>query len=613
MSFSMIKSKALPCFPLRQRGVGVLLVAIVLLGIATVMTLFSLSAGLYEQRTATNETRYKLAYQTAQAGIDQGLELVKANTSNTVSCWLFPGMSRCTAGESARWARCSATDRTSPCGAIEPQVANSTIRANYLYYTDSNGRATGADVKTLNLALSPVNVGGTSVGQALTKIGDFPVDYEVNALLCLIDTATPSNQCLTQAEYKTAYGNNGLPGGTPSTPTGSNNIGYGINTYSSSGLFAVTLVSRSRLVGASATTDTENAQVVLRATTAAYRIIGAAPDVPLVASSSVTGLGNGEIVTNPNGGGTGIPLSIWSASTIHVDSTSGGGNSNASFATCYSDEFFKTGTTSQYDGSTICPSSGSGACSCSAIANMVGNGKSPYGLGVISGHFGTNAVTGADLLGVGVNGILPDAQYFPLTPLNVPPNQLNNTPFEYTFGHQVADQDSVLLASADDATVDEATSWMNTMGFQDLPDCASLTSASYGFYWHNSTEGDCNLPSAQVGTPSLPVVLVTQSDFSLSAQTVYFGIIFVRSPATVGQSVATSGTYKVKVTGNPQVYGSMIVEGEVDTAGGMQLIYDANTLNNVINGPGNTRMGILPGSWSDAGQIDVTTKTYSEN
>ena len=107
----------------RQRGIGVLLVAIVLLGIVTVMTLFSLAAGVYETRTTTNESRYKLAYQTAETGLDHGLEFVKSNTGLLASCWIWPGMSQCTAGESARWTRCDAADRTTPCGAIEPAVA----------------------------------------------------------------------------------------------------------------------------------------------------------------------------------------------------------------------------------------------------------------------------------------------------------------------------------------------------------------------------------------------------------------------------------------------------------------------------------------------------------
>jgi len=603
----------------RQRGVGVLLVAIVLLGIVTVMTLFSLSAAMYETRTATNESRSKLTYQAAQAGLDHGLEFIKANTGNLTACWLFPGMSTCTpAGQTRRWTRCLSTDTNVPCGTIQPGVATSTLRANYFYYSDANltsGRAAPADAKSLDFTLTPVSGATLTQVQAISKIGDFPVDYEVNALLCLFDTVTPSNQCLTPAEFSTACGS----GNTPTC--GSN--GYTANQFSTSGLFAVTLVSRSRLATAATAvgSETENAQTVLKMTTASYPLIGSAPDVPLVASSDVTGLGNGDIVANPNGGGTGVPLSIWSAGVIHIDNTSGG--SNASFATCFPDEFFKTGTPTMIGGSNVCPQSGNGKCSCSKIANMVGNNGSPFGLGVLSGHFGGNEVTGADILGVGVGGYLPDNQFFPLhvqntagAYLNNPPNQFDNTPFEYVFSQNVADSNSVLLPSANSATVDAATDWLETTpGIKHWADCGTLTSADTGFYWHRPGDGTCTLPNAQVGTPSAPVVLITQSDFRLSGNTVFFGIIFVRSPALVNQSVVSSGTYNIDVQGSPQVYGAMVLEGSISPGGSMQLIYDANVLYNVVHGPPNISMGTLPGSWSDAGRVDMSggsAGTYSE-
>ena len=523
-----------------------------------------------------------------------------------------------------RWTRCLSTERTAPCGAIEPTVTDSAIRSNYLYYNDSNARG-GADPKTLNFSLTPVaTVANGSVGQLLTSMDNFPVDYEVNALLCLIDTVTPGNQCLTQSEFNSTYGT-----GTVPTVGGANSTGYGENNFSSSGLYAVTLVSRSRLVSAATAVDadTENAQVVLKATTATYRIIGHAPDVPLIASGSVTGLGNAEIVTNPNGGGTGIPLSIWTYGCIHVTKADTcGGNSDASFSTCFSDEFFQTGGANtgpcnapssgaacQYDGSTTCGSGGS-ACSCSKIANMVGNSKTPYGLGALSGHYGGNTVAGPDLLGKSVGGILPDVQYFPLSPLNVPPNQLNNSLFEYAFGAHVADSASNLLVSATDPTTDAATQFERD-NFDDITDtggCAGLTASDYGFKFTRK-DVSCTLANGQIGTPLTPVTLVVQGDFSFSAQTTFFGLIFVRSTAGTGDSLVTSPGYDVKATGGPQLYGAMIIEGSPDISGTPQLIYDKNTLTNLINGPGNTRMGILPGSWSDAGRIDVATGTYSEN
>lgn len=594
----------------RQSGIGTLLFSIVMLGIATIIVVFSLSYNVYEQRTATSETRYKLAHEAAQAGLDQGLEYIKAMSNsvavaaggvNGTAGWLpVPGQN-----VTGNWEYCAATDRTSPCGSVEPTKASSSIRANYMRY--KNGNAYNLSMADNAGGLLFVDNTGKQSAQAVTSMGNFSIDYEVDALLCLKDTVTPSNVCHTSSWFNT---NAPQPG----------------TAYQ--GTFMVTLVSRSRLVAAGATNDTENAQSVLKASTSSYQVVAAPPDVPLAASSSVTGLGNAEIVANPNGGGIGIPLSIWTPGCIHVTKADTcGGSSNASFATCQRDEFFQTGGANtgtcnapstgapcNYEGTTTCAGGGKG-CSCSAIANIVGNNKTPYGLGALSGHYGTNTVAGPDLLGVGIGGILPDNQYFPLTPLNSklgtgngPP--YDNTPFEYLFSTRVADTNSVLLPGANDKTIDAATDYELTQGFLDAGDCSGLNSGTHGFYMTVKGVG-CNLPGAQIGTPENPVTLVVQGDLTLGAGTTFFGIIFVRSSAGIGESVATSASYSVTANGGPQLYGAMIVEGQVSLSGNPQLIYDANTLRNIINNADNTRLGVLPGSWSDAGRIDAGMN-YSE-
>ena len=611
----------------RQRGIGTLLIAIVLLGIVTVLTLFSLSVGVYEQHTSTNESRYKLAHEAAQAGLDQGLEYIKAMSASVTTATGLAGgtvgwLPTAATKTDGKWQYCGAgvsgnSGGWSPCDTIEPGNTNSAIRAAYMYYTAgaaNTPKALSMSDDSGNLMF--VDATGTASAQTLTTMGKFPVDYEVKALLCLL---TATNTCQTKS-WATSSGNWPQPGQSYKDPA------------TGLGLFAITLVSQSRLVAATTTVDTENAQAVLKATTASFRVITAPPDVPLVASSSVTGLGNAEIVTNPNGGGTGIPLSIWSQGCIHVTASDGCGSSNASFATCQPGEFFmtggpntgvcspkapSTGAACQYQNSTTCKGGGSG-CSCSGIAQLAGNGGSPYGLGALSGHYGTNTVAGPDLLGgPGTAGILPPTQFFPLSPLNIPPGlgtspPYDNTPFEYMFSTRVADKNSVILASTSNPSVDAATDWLNKTFGAPMSGCGTLNANSKGFLW--TTKGaTCDLPNGQVGTPSNPVTLVVQGDLTFGAGTTFFGIVFVRSPAGIGGSVVTAGSYNVKATGSPQLYGAMIIEGTPTITGSPQLIYDANTLRNVVNAPPNTRMGILPGSWSDAGRIDVATGTYSEN
>jgi len=640
-----VKPQIFPAFAGRarnQRGFGTLLVAIVLLGIVSVLTLFSMSASLSERRDATNESRYTMAHEVAQAGLDQGLEYIKARSSSVTTTsggpagqdgWLPTSYNK----TDGKWQFCSSGLTTSgawnPCDTIEPGKNPSTVRATYMYYTGGTANTPSAlnmqDGSGANIVAPLASDSFASTTQSLTAVptditsatpkSGFAVSSEVKALLCLMNSVNVggvvTNKCQTQSWAASAAN-------WPS-------VGHAyIDPASGFGPYAVTLVSRAQLTATGAA-DTENTQAVVKESLATYRIINAPPDVPLVASSSITGLGDAEVVTNPNGGGTGIPISIWAPGTIHVDSASGGG-SNASFATCQPDEFFQTGgaNTGQctapstgapctYQGSTTCGPSGKG-CSCSAIAKLVGNNGSPYGLGVLSGHFGTNAVAGPDLLGgAGTGGPLPPVQFFPVSPLNTPPNILDNSLFEYVFQTPVADANSILL-DTDGNSVDDATDWeKQNMKVITTAQCGALNDASgqKDSFKYLKKGDSCTLPNAQVGSPLYPVVLVVQGDFKLG-NGVFFGIIFVRSPAAIGQSLATTAGYSVQIQGNAQVYGAIIVEdgsgNSMKIAGGPEIIYDANTLRNIINGSGNTKLGVMPGSWSDAGRIDLATGIYSE-
>src|SRR6185436_18839916 len=79
--------------PRHQRGMTTMLVAILLLGILTVTTLFALSIGVFEQRTATNDNRARLVHAAAEAGLNQGIEFFKRNKSLAIEDWLYPTVS----------------------------------------------------------------------------------------------------------------------------------------------------------------------------------------------------------------------------------------------------------------------------------------------------------------------------------------------------------------------------------------------------------------------------------------------------------------------------------------------------------------------------------------
>jgi hypothetical protein len=123
-----------------------------------------------------------------------------------------------------------------------------------------------------------------------------------------------------------------------------------------------------------------------------------------------------------------------------------------------------------------------------------------------------------------------------------------------------------------------------------VSDCSTLNSASSGLYFVPPGV-NCNI-NAQVGTPSAPIALVIEGTVGLQAQSIFYGMVFIKrgigAPATVS------------VAGGVQIYGSMVSEGTVNTNGTPAYIYDETVLKNLGNSPSFQRFGVLPGSWSDA-------------
>src|SRR5690606_516127 len=88
----------------------------------------------------------------------------------------------------------------------------------------------------------------------------------------------------------------------------------------------VTFVSVARL-------PDENARVTLVNTIGSYPLLGDLSDhPPITASGTINVTGGLQIVTNPNGGGAGVPVSVWTRSDITKTGTPN---------TCYADEFFR--------------------------------------------------------------------------------------------------------------------------------------------------------------------------------------------------------------------------------------------------------------------------------
>lgn len=484
----------------RQRGVSTLLIAMLLLAILTVIAIFSVNVGLFEQRTSGNEYRYKLAFQTAETGINQSIEYLRGNTRSMLSTasggWLPPATT-------ARWQSC--TDPLPTGMALDPCLAesDSTRRANMFRYVGStNGVLPVASMMSGAASIT------TSGGGA-----NFATSYQSFATLCRLDMTIPEKPVCSSA------------------PT-------------NEGTFYVTIVSRGQL------TD-ESAEAVVKQSFGTFRLLGAVPAAPLIAAGTATGLGNAQIVPNPDAGGFSVPVSIWSSGNAKID--------QASFASCQLGEWLANyGTPAPtsadlLDG--VCES-----CTC--------NGLCP-GYGLLSGDAKSCAVAKDKIEGEDI--LDKDSHYSDASPKVRDSTNFPTDLFEYVF--------DVPSAQADDYLAKYA---------KPLADCASLNATSEGLYWYKGT--DCKL-GTDVGSLQYPVVLVSDGVVTLSANSTYFGILFVRSKAGTGELL--------KASGGGQVYGSVILEGEASIAGNPTIVYNKAVLQNISNSPAFVRYGPIPGSWSD--------------
>lgn len=511
--------------PRGQRGVTTLAVTLLLLAIVTVVVIFATNTTYYELRTANNENRARLAEQAAEYGVNLGGEYIKSQLENIVSTdaggWMNAG--------AMKWTACNTV--SSP-GAGHPCLAERDLtRRGQLYFRtladDTDGDTTNdvADIMLPAASLSTVG-GGAS----------FPVRTRIDALLCRIDVSDSNDpQCRL-------------------APEKGNNI-------------AVTLVARGTLTG-------ENATATVKETWASYGSFNPASTVPLVASGTVQGLGNAQIVASPNAGGTGLAASIWSPNDVDIEASSGGGVGSVS--TCHLGGYLGHGTVQVDDMLTTCAGTGNTGCGCP------GSGDPDF----ISGHSQALKREGLDVLdrdgGIGTAD-LPDITFFPGAGLDDANDPSDDNLFEWIFNvPYVAENGTCNEDNASGCSEDNATG--NTdhdCGTGNNEDCAvyamreelgfefvtcdelnDLGTAADGLYYvEDSAASECTL--GDMGTPDNDVIIVLDDKLKLNSSTIY-GMVFVRSDTNAAQFTGV---------GNSQVFGSVVVEGNVNMAGGFDLVY----------------------------------------
>jgi hypothetical protein len=558
----------------RQRGAATLFVVLMILIILTIIVLASSNVALFEQKTATNENRQRLTEQAAEYALNLGGEFLKVNVVNIASNvdddgWLKTG------GSHLHWQLCQEfpTDLEHPCYA-EPDSGR---RKNLYYYTSSGAAVTNASSTTLNLPLTALaNEKGVPSDVLLAGVGPkdsadnvpFAVDTQVRALLCRLDTTT---------------------GATPScqaTPSTGNRVAF-------------TLIATATIAG-------ENATATVKETWGTISSFTAVSSVPLVAAGVVKGLGNASIVASANAGGYGLPASIWSPNDIDVDGSGGvicGTNSSGigSVTTCHLGDYLGDVDVSGLQ--TTCAGNGNTGCGCSNVET-----GSPD---MLSGHFGGNTKQETfDVLDVDSAHGSPDITFFPGTTCgdvrmdhqadagtaaclaSQPTCFTDDNLFEWIFGVDVTgtDVDGLdivgypVTSDINDAEIQA----LEDLGAEFISDCDSLDADSEGLYY---VEGACEL-KVDVGSPNNQVVVVADGDIAVNGNFNLFGMLFARD--------AGSGA-SFKGNGNVKVFGSVVVEGDVDINGGLDIIYVESTGGQ----PGgklksSTTFARLPGSWLDS-------------
>jgi hypothetical protein len=577
--------------PSRQSG-AVLLVAIVLLLLAGVMTLFALNAGVFEQRSTGNDVRAKAVNDVAEAGLAQGFEYLMRQHPDMLN-------------NISLWEKCGATDVTFPCGAItadpvdvdgDPATTATVARRATMYRL----KATANPITGLGSALSNYMLPLASASKLATAANGSTVAYGVAPALCMIKRPLKPDD--------------------PTKPPIPILCGDGTGTGATD-LRVATFVSVAKIPG-------ESASATLVQTIGQYPKLGDLIDKPPITTAGSAGVtGTLQVVTNPNGGGPGVPISVWTR--VNVQKT---GTTN----TCYADEFFRytknNVTPTQYQGTIRCDQCQCDVNGAPATLSFDNSGNlQDEGIDILDVDSGTNSTTGYHVGShVGANyNVRSDALSYPTC--EFPPDL-----FKYVFGTSVWEDTNndcfgdrklpkVLYVNEAGASamVDPDEAWLyknaeqvfgaptpSLLNAGQAATATTVSAGSSGIIWCHT---DC-LPNAggQVGTPAAPVVLIL--DGPVDIHNIIFGFVFVRDPVQSGGTPATlnpaTGNSDSTGTGNcpnncmlqmaagAAVYGAMVIQGQMKANGTAAVIYDATVLGN-IGGDNNLLRATLPGAWND--------------
>lgn len=539
--------------PARQSG-NVLIVVVLLLALAGIMALFGLNTGVFEQRSSGNDMKAKTVNEVAEAGLAQGIEYIHQHYSYIT--------------DTTKWTACSATDTSFPCGSVPATRRGTMYRwSGGGYDFDGNGTISGWEAKMLPIPASNIV---TSVGNG------FAVQYGVGAVLC-------------RAAFKA----------TTADPTACTDSG------SASATSVLTFVSVATIPG-------ESARRTVSQSVGSYNLLNSAPNVPpVLASGNVDLTGTLQIVTNPNAAGTGVPVSVWTRKTISKTGTPN---------TCYYNEFLHNSSGSS-NGTVYTDTSSPNFplcddCNCAGADSLsydASGNKQDKGIDILDGAGGgaNSAVAASEFpcdLFQQVFGVQAwsdsDGDNFCETKI-LTSYKNPNTQANVTMGVDEAylfQNSTTIIPSADTTTANLATAAQLA-----LP--GTYPSSAYsGLVW---CQTNCDIGSnKQMGSAASPVLLVIDGDAKIQGKV--FGLIFLRSlaggktmtPSTgfamSATEVANGGNTSLSMNAGSVVYGSIVVQGQVQKANGTSsVVYNGDVITNLLNSPGLVKFGGVPGAWTD--------------
>lgn len=520
----------------RQAGGLTIFTAIFVLILMTLMLFYAARVGLLEQRVSANDMRQKLAFQAAEAGMDYAVEYFRAANARVISAsdnatpdgdpdWKPGDTVTYRAGwfsaGNILWTECppltDPPDETHPCGG---EISSGGL--NSYYYDDPDTATSGAfDALPLD-----VNV-----------LADLPLGTQVRVTAVICPRTLDNPAC-----DKTLIPDPGDPA-VGQVVFGLMLLAYGYsdcNDDNADGDIDLPDECRGR---ANVTRPFGSVEV-----------FKGSPTVPLVSKNMLPTGGTAEVVPNPDGGGEGVPLSVWAnaktseciprnpdGSEVTTDPVELTGN----FLTCEMQEWY--GVDSQpADAKCNQPQ-----CACDYPGPEPISYRQPP----------DPPVFGID--------IMLDDQF---------PCDL----FEFYFGYPRAEYQAVKA----NATV--------------IDDCAVLNEQSYGFYWFS---GDtCTL--GDVGTINNTVVLISAAEklTTIGGNASFFGILYIADV----EDTTDPPDAAFKPAGTAIVYGAVIVDVLFDMSSlkaAFAVVYNEAGL---ANAGGSGGLGGLAGGWRDFGMPAIT-------